>query len=293
MSILSYLSTNLIKYLDKCGINLQTYETTEKRGFWAILFKNERSYIARISYLLTKKCLSVSWTWCSENKHKREKIRHISHLIMLQFLFIYFKEEIQISCREFDQKLFGKIRKPIKDCFLCKNNSCLLCDCKHDIMNMITTMYDKNDLLCFDPKIPEICSKFRGLYGTFIKDFNCSAKFVRDYMDAHNYMLCTQDILDTSTGIEGNITIFKKTQCIGLVEFSMKDNVLNLNIKTCKKTKCIKVIVYHLLFAYPSDCITIKLSEFYKKVATFFKDIGFHIKDNILSINFTDSDKNV
>ena len=291
MSVLSFLSFDFIKYLAKNDINLQTYQTETdgiKRGFWSILYKNERSYMAQISYIIyNKKLLSVSWLWYSENKYKREKIRHISYLVMLYFLFIYFNEKdgMKISCREFDKELFGKNKetKYSKDCFLCKNKSCILCTCKHDIMNMITTMYDKNDSFCVDN---EIYCKFRGLRGIFIKDSIKDSKFVKDYMDENGYILCTQDILDTGKSMEGFLTVFKKKQCIGDVEFRMDDNSLYINVKTCKKTRIIKIITLHLLSVYQRDFITIKLSDFHKKISRFCNDIGFRLHNDMLTIKF-------
>ena len=53
MSVLSFLSFDFIKYLAKNDINLQTYQTETdgiKRGFWSILYKNERLII--ILYLI-------------------------------------------------------------------------------------------------------------------------------------------------------------------------------------------------------------------------------------------------
>jgi hypothetical protein len=294
MSVLSFLSFDFIKYLSKNDINLQTYQTETddiKRGFWSILYKNERSYMAQISYIIyNKKLLSVSWIWYSENKHKREKIRHISYLVMLYFLFIYFKKKdgMKISCREFDKKLFGKNKenKDIKDCFLCKNKSCILCTCKHDIMNMITTMYDKNNSFCFDHEISNIYSKFRSLRGLFIKDSIKDYKFVNDYMDENRYILCTQDILDTGKSMEGFLTVFKKKRCIGDVEFRMDDNSLYINVKTCKKTTIIKIIILHLLSVYQSDFITIKITDFHKKISRFCNDIGFRLHNDMLTIKF-------
>lgn len=278
MSVLSYLSADFIEYIDKHDIKLQSYESQNGRGFWCILHKTEETFIAKISYS-KQNILHVYWVWCTMDIDKINKtIQHISHIVMLYVLFIYFQPGMSVRCKEFDSKIFSDIKDNIAvfDCFLCKNNdTCLLCECKKDkidTMNMITTMYDtKEDLLCFDDRLPQISSKFRDMYKEFINESHFSAKFVKNYMDKHHYKIQSQDLLEPD-GINGSITLIK-SKTIGIIEFNVKNKSLDITIKECKKIKHVKIVILHLLCVYKKDTIFLYLPKRYKKVVAFCKEI--------------------
>ena len=203
-----------------------------------------------------------------------------------------------VHCKEFDSKIFSDIKDNIGDtiglfdCFLCKNKAnCLLCECKKDkidIMNMITTMYDtKEDLLCFDDRLPEISSKFRQLYRNFINELYFSYKFVRNYMDRHRYKIHSQDLLEPD-GINGIITLIKNKESkdknkdkhkdnktIGIIEFNVKNKLLvDISIKVCKQIQHVRIIILHLLCVYQRDTIVLYLPKRYKKLVSLCKEIG-------------------
>ena len=294
MSVLSYLSPKFIEYIDKHDIKLQSYESENGRGFWSILHKTEETFIAKISYS-KQNILHVYWVWCTMDIEKINKtIQHISHLVMLYVLFIYFQPGMTVHCKEFDSKLFSDIKDNLGDtiglfdCSLCKNKAnCLLCECKKDkidIMNMITTMYDtKEDLLCFDDRLPEISSKFRQLYRNFINELYFSYKFVRNYMDRHRYKIHSQDLLEPD-GINGIITLIKNKESkdknkdnktIGIIEFNVKNKLLvDISIKVCKQIQHVRIIILHLLCVYQRHTIVLYLPKRYKKLVSLCKEIG-------------------